>query len=427
VKLKIILFVVCAFVFSGLGAAKADDISDLKEQIKALREQTNTLNTKIQELEAKQEAQGKEIKKVPELAQKVTALKESSLGQLTEGLTIGGHVKLFMFDRTDGKRNGNEQHTNLSGGVGTHAFILYVTKQLNDWLKLDTATDFGVSASATPTIGSDITRAYNTTVSTTIRALNMQALLPHGYELKVGIFNPMFSEEFAKETWWSEQYNMNDGLCYLQSWHDSGIELYKNFDFDKWSLPVYLEYLSGASQYVDNNDNKMVLVHIAPELFQTKLRLLGSLAYGKWDDGDNGGALYSVGGFDWKYQKFNLTSEYIYKKYGHVTTLGKANADGKREGYYVRAMYTFNPKWRALVKYSHAELYKTGFVNMKSDNYDTTAVGLNYFLTPNSDIIAECQLINGRRSDSNDASQNINAGREDIKATRFTMGWRTTF
>ncbi len=417
VKVIIILCLMCAFVFSGLGAAKADDIADLKEQIKALREQTNTLNAKIQDLETKQEAQGKEIKKVPELAQKVTDLKESSLGQLTEGLSIGGHVKLFMFDRTQGKRNGNSQHTNLSAGVGTHAFILYVTKQLNDWLKLDTATDFGVSASATPTIGSDITRAYNTTVSTTIRALNMQALLPGGYELKVGIFNPMFSEEFAKETFWSEQYNMNDGLCYLQSWHDSGIELYKNFDFPKWSLPVYLEYLNGASQYVDNNENKMVLVHIAPEFFQTKLRLLGSLAYGKWDDGDNGGALFSVAGFDWKYQKFNLTSEFTYKKYGRVTTLGTASADGKREGYYVRAMYTFNPKWRALVKYSHAELYKTGSVYMKSDNYDTTALGVNYFLTPNSDIITEYQYIDGDRSD----------GSEKLRANRFTMGWRTTF
>lgn len=416
-KLNIILLTVCALVISGARLAKADEVSDLKEQLKALQETTSALSAKIQVLEAKQEAQAKEIKKVPELAQKVSDLKESSLGKLAEGLTVGGHVKLFLFDRTQGKRNGNSQHTNLSAGVGTHAFVLYVTKELTDWLKLDTATDFGVSASATPSIDSDLTRAYNTTVSTTLRALNLQALLPQGYELKMGIFNPMFSEEFSKETFWHEQYNMNDGLCYLQSWHDSGISLYKNFDFDKWSLPVYLEYLNGASQYVDNNDDKMVLLHIAPELFQTKLRLLGSLATGKWDDGDNGQALFSVGGFDWKHQKFNLTSEYTYKKYGHVTTLGTANADGKREGYYIRAMYTFNPTWRALVKYSHAELYKTGLVNMRSDNYDTTALGVNYFLTPSSDIIAEYQYIDGDRSD----------GSAKIRANRFTLGWRTTF
>jgi hypothetical protein len=416
-RLFIILSVICAFMFSYAGFARADDVSDLKEQLRALKEQTSALSTKIQELEAKQESQAKEIKKVPELAQKVSDLKESSLGQLTEGLSIGGHLKLFMFDRTQGKRNGESQHTNLSAGVATHAFVLYITKQLTDWLKLDTATDFGVSASATPALGSNLARAYNTTVSTTLRALNLQALLPQGYELKVGIFNPMFSEEFSKETFWHEQYNMNDGLCNLQSWHDSGISLYKNFDFDKWSLPVYLEYLNGASQYVDINEDKMVLLHIAPELFQTKLRLLGSLATGKWDDGDNGLAFFSVGGFDWKYQKFNLTSEYIYKYYGNVTTTGSANADGKKEGYYVRAMYTFNPTWRALVKYSHAEVYKTGSVNMKSDNYDTTALDINYFLTPNSDIIAEYQYIVGDRSD----------GSDKIRANRFTLGWRTTF
>lgn len=196
----IILCVACALMSFTAVPAKADDVSELKQQLQALQEQANSLTARIQGLESKQESQAKEIKKVPDLVQKVTDLKEGSRGQLTDGLSIGGHVKLFMADRTTAKHNGDEQHTNLSAGVGTHAFILYVTKQLEDWLKLDTATDFGVSASATPTIGSSLTRAYNTSVGVTLRALNLQALLPQGYELKVGIFNPMFSEEFSKET-----------------------------------------------------------------------------------------------------------------------------------------------------------------------------------------------------------------------------------
>lgn len=412
-KLTIILFTVCALVIFGARLAKADEVSDLKEQLKALQETTAALSAKVQALEAKQEAQAKEIKKVPELAESVKKIEEAP-PTLLEGVNVGGHLKMYMLDRTDGERNGNSQHTDLSAGIN-HAYIFF-TKEIEDWLKLDVQTDISVSASATPTIGSNIVRADSATTTFKLYQAFMTALLPQGYELKVGSFNPLFSEEYAKETWWHELYHQNQGLIYLQSWHDTGIELYKNFDFDKWSLPVYFSILNG-DQFVDKNEDKTVLLHIAPEFFQTKLRLLGSLGYGKWDDGDNGSLLRSLMGFDWKYQKFNLTSEYIYQKYGHVTTTGRANADGKKEGYYIRAMYTFNPKWRALVKYSHAELYQTGTINMRSNNYDTTSLAVDYFLTPNSTIIGQYSYIDGERSD----------GSESIKANRFTLGWRTTF
>ncbi len=424
-RFSISLLALCGFLLFSTGAVWADDISDLKEQVKALQETIDNqqktiqeLNSKVQAVETKQQAQASEIKKVPELAQKVSDLKESSVGQLAEGLSVGGHVKLYMFGRTQGKRNGVVQHTNLSSGVGTHAFVLYISKELSDVLRLDTATDFGVSASATPAIGSDLTRATTGTVSTTLRKITMEMALPQGYQFKAGILNAMFVEEFAKETFWDEQYNMNAGLCTLEAWHDSGVELYKNFDFDKYSLPVYLELLNGgSSQYVDNNDSKMALIHIAPEFFQTKLRLLSSLAYGKHGDGDNGKALFTSNGLEWKYQKTSLSGEYIYKKYNHVNTLGNANADGKREGYYLKAMYRFNPTWRALAKYSHAEVYNADLTGMRSDNYDTTALAINYFVTPSSDIITEYQHIEGKRSDGSDT----------IVADRLTMGWRTTF
>jgi len=422
-KLAVILLVAGVLVFGNAALVKADEMSEMKEQIKALQETINaqqktigTLNSKIQAIETKQEAQAQEIKKVPELAQTVGELKNKP-SALLEGLTVGGHLKLYMFDRSDGERNGVNQHNNLSGGI--NHFFLYLTKELGDWLKIDVQTDTSISASATPSLGSDITRATSSTTSTTIYQAFMTAFLPQGFEARVGVLNPIFSEEYAKETWWHELYHQNTGLANLQSWHDSGIELYKNFDFDKWSLPVYLYYLNGntADRYVDNNENKTVMLHIAPEFFQTKLRLLGSLGYGKWDDKGSHPLLRSVTGFDWKYQKFNLTGEYIYNKWDQLVTTGTITADGKREGYYLRAMYNFTPKWRGLVKYSHAELYKTGLAFMKSDNYDTTILAVDYFLTPNSTIIGQYQFVDADRSD----------GSESLDFGRFTLGWRTTF
>jgi len=453
-KAVVILAIILGMAFSfNLGIANADDLSDMKEQMKALQETINTLNAKIQVLESKQEAQAervkqpagsdlqetvntlnekiktlettqaiqaKEIKKVPEMDKKINSLKDMSKG-LLDKLTIGGHLKLYMLDQSQGKHNGSEQHNNWSAGI--NHFYLYLTKELEDWLKLDIQTDLSVSASATPSVGSNITRASSASTTFKIHQAFFTGLLPKNYELKLGIFNPMFSEEYAKETWWHELYHQNDGLANLQTWHDQGVELYKNYDFDNWSLPAYFSVLGGNltssdSRFIDNNNNKAVLLHLAPEFFQSKFKLLGSFAYGTWDNKDDSDMYHALGGFEWKYQKFNLTGEYIYRVYQSRITTGTNKADGTNKGYWLRAMYTFDPRWRALVKYSHSNLYKTGLgVGMMSDTYDTTSLAVDFFLTPNSTIIGQYQYIDARRSD----------GTDKLKANRFTLGWRTTF
>ncbi len=425
-KLIIILFMVSALVFFSAGFAKADELSDLKEQLKVLQETTVALNAKVQALEAKQEAQAKEIKKVPELTQEVSDLKESSLGQLTEGLSIGGHLKFTLLDRTQGKRNGNDQHNNLSGGMyGYDNFFLYISKELTDWLKVDVVPQWDMTASATPALGSDIGRATSTSVSTRLYNAFMTVQLPREYQLKVGLFNPMYSEDYAKETWWHQLYNLPKGMCTIQSWHDSGAELYKNFDFDKWSLPVYLALLGGNSdRNIDNNENKMVFLHLAPEFFQTKLRLLGSVGYGKVDNKDKHDALRTAIGFDWKYQKFNLLGEWLYweRKNMLVPSTGTApTGDAINKAYWIRAMYNLNPKWRFLVQQSYSNLYQAGLTttqkDMLSDKYYVTTLGVDFNLMPSSTIIGQYDRGNGHRSD----------GSESLKYDRFTLGWRTTF
>lgn len=432
-RLMIILTVVSAFVFFSAGLVRADDFSDLKDQIKALQETINAqqktidaLNAKIQNVEAKQEVQAKEIKKVPELAQKVTDLKESSLGKLTEGLSIGGHLKFTILDRTEGQRNGIHQQNNLSGGMyGYDNFFLFIGKELTDWLKVDIVPQWDISASATPALGSDIGRATSTSVSTRFYNAFMTVQLPREYQLKVGLFNPMYSEDYAKETWWHVLYNLPKGLCTIQSWHDSGAELYKNFDFEKWSLPAYFAVVGGnTDRNIDNNENKMVFLHLAPEFFQTKLRLLGSFGYGKWDGKDNHDAIRSGVGFDWKYQKFNLLGEWLYweRKNMLVPSTGTVpTADAINKAYWIRAMYNLNPKLRFLVQQSYSDLFQAGLTttqrDMLSDKYYVTTLGIDYSLIPSSTIIWQYDRGNAHRSD----------GSESLKYDRFTLGWRTTF
>ncbi len=416
--MRIPLFILaCGFcLFLGCPEARADEIAELKAQIKVLQETIETLNTKVGALEEKQKAQEKDAVQVSELKQTVEELKEKPKG-LFENVHVGGHLKLFVFDRSEGNRNGTHQHDNLSAGLNN--LYLYFTKNLTEWLGLEVQTDTQVTSSATPKLGSNITRSKSARVSTNIHQAFMTLRLPKGYELKVGVFNPLFSEDYARETWWHQLYHLNFGLLQLAAYHDSGMELYKNFDFNRWSLPVYLYYLNGntTTRFVDNNEGKSVLIHVAPEFFNTSLRLLGSFGYGKWDDGNNYDMFRYAGGLDWKFKKLNVLAEYLYNRQDSLLLSGGARADGANKGYHIKTIYRFTPKWQGLIDYSHADLFNTESSAMRTDTYDEVAFGADYFLTDSSTIIGQFTVGDASRSD----------GSEKLKYKRFTLGWRTTF
>ncbi len=382
-KLHVILSTACAFLFLSTGLAWSDEISDLKDQLSALSE-------KVEELE------------------------EAQSGVSGEGVSVGGHLKLYMADRANGERNDVNQNNNLSAGI--HDLYLYFSKGLSDFLMLDVQTKTSVLAGATPSLGSDISRSTTSSVSTKIDQAYMTVLLPREGELRAGVFFPLFSEEYGRQVWWGEQYHGNNGLLTLEAWYDSGIELYKNFDFDAFSLPVYLYILNGDNRYVDNNAGMSGLVHLAPEFFGNRIRLLGSYGSGKWDDNDDYDTTRYAGGAEFKYRSLSIMGEYMYKGWEELPLTGGGTADGESKGYYIKAGLSFGEKWRALVKYSDVELYNAS-TTMLADTYNTVSLGVNYFITESSTIMPQVSVVDAERSD----------GSETLKYTRFTLGWRTTF
>jgi len=117
-----------------------------------------------------------------------------------------------------------------------------------------------------------------------------------------------------------------------------------------------------------------------------------------------------------------LLGEYIYsvKANTPVSTASSPTDDGVNQGYWFRASYTFNPKWRALIEETYANLYSAGNSGQTSiffNKYYATSFVLDYTLTPNSTIIGQYELGRGRRSDDS----------ETLDYGRFTLGWRTTF
>lgn len=420
-KLSIILVTVCAFLFLNTGLAMPDEISDFDEKIERLQKTIDELKGQMNELKEKQEDQADSIEELEEAPSVSEAVSE----KLEKTVNIGGHLKFYMADQTDGESNNIDQKNNLSAGVSD--LWLYFSKQLTDWLSIDVAPRIQVRAAATPSLGSDITRASSATVDIDLWEAYMTVRLPRQVEMRVGAFLPYFSEEYATQSWWHEQYHGNNGLVHLEAWNDNGIEFYKSFDFEKWSLPVYFyPYLNGAARgsdeearFVDNNGAKSALLHVAPEFSafgNSRIRFLGSIGYGKWDADDDYGSLQWAAGAEMTSKGLTLVGEYLFRGQEDFPLTGGGRADWENEGYYVKAMYTFNPTWRALLKYSDVD---QPFVSttMLKDNYEDLSLSINYWIAQGSTIIGQIDYVDAERSD----------GSATLDYFRYTLGWRTTF
>lgn len=418
-KFTVILTMVCALLFTSFEITRADEISDLKKQLELLQK-------KIEDLEKKQAEQTKSVEKI----EKQPSAREVVSEALSKQVTLGGHLKFFLADQSIGEvsnatLNKDKQHDSFAAGISS--LWIYFNKQLNDWLSISVAPQLLVEAAATPVLGSDITRSGSANVDVEIDWAYLTARLPWELELKAGAFYPYFSEEYASMIWWDEQYNGNPGLLTLESWKSAGLELYRNFDFDNFSLPVYLYYLNGEDRgviqddrYTDNNSAKNILAHIAPEFFAygARVKLLGSFGWGKWDDEGDNQSIEWAAGADVKYRSFGLSGEYMNRRRDDLPLLnGVGTADGEDKGWYVKGIYTFNPQWRLVLKYSDVDLWSPGTDSLLTDNYKTMYGSINYFITNSSIIIPEISYVKMDRSGSPD--------RTDY--WRYTLGWRTTF
>lgn len=419
--MRIVLASACALLFLTAGIARPDELSDLKNKIEALEQTTGALKNQLNDLEKKLKSQAKtvaKIKKRPSASKVVAAAMEKNVN-------IGGHFKLFMADYTEGDRNDLNQNNSLAAGI--NGLWLYFSKPLTDWVSMDVVPRISVTAGATPSLGADIHRPSSASVDIDLDEAYMTLRLPYEVEMRAGAFYPYFSEEYASKSWWHEQYHGNNGLITLENWQSTGVELYKNIDFEDFSLPIYLyPFLNGLnrgrsndSRFTDNNGDKNILVHMAPEayLHGGRVRLLGSLGWGKWDDeGDNDSMQYALGG-DLSYKSVNISGEYLRKSRNDWPLSGGTLEDAVDEGWYAKLVYTFNPKWKTLVKYSDVNLFFPSSNSMLSDNYKTFSLAVNYWITEGSTIIPQVEFVDADRSD----------GSETLEYSRYTLGWRTTF
>lgn len=420
---KIGWIVVFTILLIGGTPAGADELTDLKSQVEDLEK-------KIEGLEEKQKEQDQQIEKVSEIEESVEEIQDqpSARRVVADAIdklpTIGGHFKFFLADQSTGEVNGDDQHNAF--GLGVSNLWLYINKSLTDWLQITVAPEIEVVAEATPRLGGDITRATSADVDIDLDEAFMTVRLPMMFELKAGAFYPLFSEEYGTKSWWHEQYHQNNGLVTLQAWQSTGLELYRNFDFATFSLPIYLALLNGEgrgidqdSRFTDNNSAKTGLLHLAPELFLFggRFRLMGSFGYGRWDDAGDNDAYQWAAGAEFTRASVSLSSEYMYRWREALPLIGGGTEDGEDDGWYVKLKYSLNPKWRFVLKYSDVDLWSTSTDKLLTDNYQSISLAAGWWITDSSTIVPQVEYVDADRSDTDIT----------LEYFRYTIGWRTTF
>lgn len=420
-KITVVSAIICALLMLGVGRARADELQELKQQL-------NLLQKRIEELEKTQIEQVKKNEKVEASVNKIKKQPSASevvSDALSKKTTVSGHFKFFLADQSSGEVNDIDQHNSFSAGVSN--LWLYFNKQLNDWVQIEVAPELVVQAAATPSLGANIRRAGSANVDIDLAWAYLALRLPWGFQAKAGAFFPYFSEEYASKVWWDEQYNGNNGLLTLENYRSTGIELYRTFEFDNFSLPVYLyPFLNGDDRgiiqdkrFTDNNSAKSFLVHVSPEFFAfgARFKLLASFGMGKWDDdGDNYSRQWAAG-TDVAFGSFNFSGEYMSRWREDLPLLGGGTKNGEDEGWYIKGLYRFTPQWRAFLKYSDVDLWFPGTTSLLTDNYKTFSTAVNYFITESSIIMPQLEYVDADRSD----------GSQHLKYFRYTLGWRTTF
>jgi len=161
------------------------------------------------------------------------------------------------------------------------------------------------------------------------------------------------------------------------------------------------------------------LLHITPEFaaFGSRIRLLGSAGFGRWDNDGNNNAYQWAGGAEVKFSGLSLSGEYMYRWNQDLPLTGGGTQDGEDKGWYIKAKYSLNPQWKFMLKYSDVDLWATGTNQLLTDHYQTWCLAVDYNIAESSTIIPQVEWVNADQQGSS----------EDLRYWRYTLGWRTTF
>jgi hypothetical protein len=384
----------------------------------------------------------------------VTVLAAS--GAVGAQLNFGGDLGFWLFDVANGSglvpmsdstgaRSGvpfdTTQRFNMQ--FGAHGLGLYWNVQLSDQISVNALTEVGASSGASPSLGKKLGTQMaeaGTQKALAVPEANIALMLPWQLQMTAGIIRPVFTEDYGEKKGYQEANRLfkSSANAYGGEWHDLGVELYKSFEpGGGFSIPAYAYVLAGEEQFGDNNNNKMLMFHVAPAFW--KLRMLGSYGFGKYDDEDQLGVARYAAGLGGDFSPFWFRTEftggswdgatiYNHKAEGGVDTLTYTQ---KPISYYVKAGVSiipdrlgfvltydqYTPDWTTWGKLGYA----SGTSNMTTEaneSYTTMGATVQYWVIPGSALLLEYNRGMWKVGDGTLCKIDFN---------RVTLGWRTVF
>lgn len=428
-------------------SVRAEDSSVTRDEINSLKRQLAELETRLAAQEVVKEqvvvqdqaALREDIKQAIKEDLKRDLSVKDGLAQIKEksGVSVGGNLKLRFYDHVRGSRN--DIVGDSDSGFGFGSFYLYINSQISDKLSIDVQPHFGAaSTGATPSFKSPFgppPTEFNPKLTKTgldgefdgyVKAYATY-VLPNDYQLSFGIVHPRFTLDYGAQLFYDEEVNASKVTAnpWLGAWHDTGFELYKNFDTEDFSLPVYLYLLngdgrSGSAEFADNNQGPSALLHIEPQI--GPVTLLGSIGGGKWDDeGGSDNFLRYAGGFNWQAtEKLTVRSEYMGGEWDNF--IG-GDETARTSGYYAKIFYKVLPKLTLMANYNVANHNFHGFFfagNGDDEEYETLTLGCQYELADSANILFQYDNADWEKDAGTTSG-------EEIDFDRYTLAFRVTF
>jgi len=337
--------------------------------------------------------------------------------------TVGGHVKLTLYDFTDGKKNGVKG--NEYAGMALTEMIIYISSELTDKISVDLQPLFNNYTGATPRFKSDNIWKFKKSSQSGKPTFNqwrkavLTALLPHEIEVAVGIVKPRFTWEYGAELFWEEETNGGKFSCneFLGSMREIGMEIYKPFELGSVSLPTYFYVVNGShSEFNDNNKGPTFMIHVEPEIGPFKF--LGSLARGRYDDANRYDMTRYAAGVGYEWSSFSARAEFaggVWEK----SISAKKLEDATPYGYYAKLFYRFSEWGKVMLHYDYVYHNFNGFITtlQGGEKYTTFTPGLIINVAGSSLLQIQYDIADWKRDDDSDK----------LEFTRLTVGWRTTF
>lgn len=359
----------------------------------------------------------------------------SATSLLYSQTVVGGHVKMVLSDYKSGKSDGKKGSE--SAGMALREFDIYISQEINDRISVETATEFSVSTSATPGFGKPIKGEKNMPSDVTEsfsgwREFKVKLNLPKGYELTTGILHPEWTWEYGAEKFWEEEINgskfaLNTDISAL---HETGFEVYRNFELEYMSLPVYLWITNGHSVANDNNNTFDIGLKLQPELGAVKFE--GGIWTGKWDDEAQKSHIRWIAGVDYTAGKFNLRSEIgsarISKSVAIKDTSGAVVRYGDSEpfGYIIKGFYHVKPWCKVMLAYDYLKKDNSGG-GPGEETYKTIIPGLIFDFSPSAHLIVQGTIADWKRIREPALLSSAAARENKLKFDRIVVGWRITF